>query len=423
MTEDNPIILLAGETDEDLVPLRSQVDFGRAPQSAVILVNYIGSWDSQARNAFDYAVSIWETQITSNVPILVNAEWAALSPGILGGAGPYYNIRNFSGAPRTNTWYPAALANSLAGYDLNSSLPDIAATFNSAFSSWYFGTDGNAPSNTYDFVTVVLHELGHGLGFTGTMEIDDGIFSNSAECFGTAGYGCWGYFNGQPTGSPAIYDTLTENGSGQDLITFQNPSFTLAAQLQSNSVYFLGANAQAANGGTRPRLFAPTQWINGSSYAHLDESAFPQGTANALMTPYLNNGEVLHSPGAVTIGIFRDVGWNVSSAPELEPLPSFMLLIGDSIVPAIDLWQYVDDPDTGDDQLTFSMQTTDVLAGVSIRNNRYIDIEPIPDFPLQAEITITVADPQGNTDSQKFSVFVVREIFSNHLPMVIAGDS
>ena len=76
-----------------------------------------------------------------------------------------------------------------------------------------------------------------------------------------------------------------------------------------------------------PTPFAPTQWINGSSYAHLDESAFPQGTANALMTPYLNNGEVLHSPGAVTIGIFRDVGWNVSSAPELEPLPSFMLLI------------------------------------------------------------------------------------------------
>ena len=53
MTEDNPIILLAGETDEDLVPIRSpQVDFGRVPQSAVILVNYIGSWDSQARNAF-----------------------------------------------------------------------------------------------------------------------------------------------------------------------------------------------------------------------------------------------------------------------------------------------------------------------------------------------------------------------------------
>ncbi|MCO5191192.1 MAG: hypothetical protein M9918_23770, partial [Anaerolineae bacterium] len=108
---------------------------------------------------------------------------------------------------------------------------------------------------------------------------------------------------------------------------------------------------------------------------------------------------------------------------ELEPLPSFMLLIGDSIVPAIDLWQYVDDPDTGDDQLTFSMQTTDVLAGVSIRNNRYIDIEPIPDFPLQAEITITVADPQGNTDSQKFSVFVVREIFSNYLPMAIQEES
>lgn len=422
MTEGEPIILLAGETDELLAPIRSQISFGRAPQSADIIVTYIGSWDSQARAAFDYAIAIWETQITSNVPILVQAEWDTLASGILGGAGPFYQIRNFSGAPRSNTWYPAALANSIAGYDLDGSNPDIFAVFNSAFPDWYFGIDGNPPSNKYDFTTVVLHEIGHGLGFTGSMEVDDGNFFNESECFGTSGYGCWGYFNGQPTGSPAIYDTFTENGSGQDLITFQNPSNTLAVQLQSNSVYFFGANAQTANGGSRPRLFAPTTWINGSSYSHLDESAFPQGTANALMTPYLNNGEVLHSPGAVAMGIFQDVGWNTSSGPVLEPLPSFMLLVGDSIVPAIDLWQYVEDPDTTDDQLTFSLQTTDSLAGVSLRNNRYIDIEPIPDFPLQAEITITVADLQGNTDSQKFSVFVVRDIFSTYLPMLVSDD-
>ncbi|MCK7534680.1 MAG: hypothetical protein MZV63_28610 [Marinilabiliales bacterium] len=40
------------------------------------------------------------------------------------------------------------------------------ATFNKEV-KWYFGTDGNTPELLYDFVTVVLHEIGHGLGFTG----------------------------------------------------------------------------------------------------------------------------------------------------------------------------------------------------------------------------------------------------------------
>ena len=42
------------------------------------------------------------------------------------------------------------------------------------------------------FVTVVLHEIGHGLGFAGTASVDDG--ANSAECDGVIDNGC---FDGQ----------------------------------------------------------------------------------------------------------------------------------------------------------------------------------------------------------------------------------
>ena len=44
---------------------------------------------------------------------------------------------------------------------------DIVANFNSSF-EWYLGTDGNA-GTSYDLMTVVLHELAHGLGFIGSM--------------------------------------------------------------------------------------------------------------------------------------------------------------------------------------------------------------------------------------------------------------
>src|SRR5262245_60970749 len=71
-----------------------------------------------------------------------------------------------------NTWYPTALANRLAGTDLDPASSDITAQFSSVIGTtctlplgWYYGFDGQAPTGTLDFVTVVFHELGHGLGF------------------------------------------------------------------------------------------------------------------------------------------------------------------------------------------------------------------------------------------------------------------
>lgn len=32
--------------------------------------------------------------------------------------------------------------------------------------NWYYGIDGNPPSTKYDLISTVLHEIGHGLGFS-----------------------------------------------------------------------------------------------------------------------------------------------------------------------------------------------------------------------------------------------------------------
>src|SRR5690349_23746625 len=68
-------------------------------------------------------------------------------------------------------WYCQALANKLSGVD-QSALEDINATFNSdvdnstclGTTSWYYGFDGNDGTDV-ELLPVVLHELGHGLGF------------------------------------------------------------------------------------------------------------------------------------------------------------------------------------------------------------------------------------------------------------------
>ncbi len=287
-----------------------------APHSATITVNYIGSWDAQAQAAFQYAVDIWETQIISSVPIVVDAEWTALPNGVLGSAGATSLYRNFSGAPRTDTWYPVALANKLGSADLNGNTAEIHANFSSAFANWYFGTDGYPPPDKYDFASVVLHELGHGLGFFGSMIVDDGDSGNGDECTGTANVGCWG--NG--SGLPFVYDIFTENGSATALLSFPNNSTQLGAQLTSNDIFFDGAHANEANSNTPIELYAPATWQYGSSYSHLGEVF--NGTENALMTYSASPGESIHDPGPVMLGMFEDMGWTINQSAS-PPTPTF----------------------------------------------------------------------------------------------------
>ncbi|MFP4578568.1 MAG: CARDB domain-containing protein, partial [Coleofasciculus sp.] len=270
--------------------------------TSTINVNYNG-FSTEAQAAFEYAVDIWESLIVSPVPIEIEADWTPLGKdtNILGSARSNDYYYNFANAAYANTSYPSALANSLAGFDLDTTAHDINVNFNSNYSNWYFDTDGNTPTGKTDFVSVVLHELGHGLGFSGSMNYD----SNTKQ-------GSW-------WSQPKIYDHFTVNGSGQKLIdTFPNNSVALGAQLISDNLFFNGSNAVAANGGTNPKLYAPSIWELGSSYAHLDEATYGSGSSNALMTPQITPGEANHHPGAVTLGIFEDLGWIINFQPQSD---------------------------------------------------------------------------------------------------------
>jgi hypothetical protein len=281
-------------------------------QTSTITINYLPAgagrfgdicttWPAAAQAAFSYAAGIWQGKLNSSVPITIEACWATnLPPGALGHGGYLNSFRNFTNAPQLNTEYPVALANSLAGRDLDTATPDIYIGFNNAF-SWFFGTDENTPPAAfeYDLVSVALHEICHGLGFIGAMEV-------------TGTSGGWGDF-------PLIYDRFTQNGSGQTLLNttlFPNPSAALAAQLTGGNLFFNGTNANAANAGSPAGIYAPPTWSDGSSYSHLGEDF--NGTDNALMTFSLSNGESLHDPGPVTLGILKDLGWLVS--PSLHTL-------------------------------------------------------------------------------------------------------
>jgi hypothetical protein len=296
-----------------LYPYRSTPAAGRVgprPQpserlstvSSTFVVTYHG-FPSSAKAAFQRAVDLWSLLVKSPVPIRIDATWTTLGDGILGGARAATYVRDFGGAPKAGTWYPIALANARAGTDLSSSV-DVEAQFNSSGIPWYLGTDGNVPFGKLDLTTVVLHEIGHGLGLSDSTDVVGGL----------------GYWGGE--GYPTAYDRLAGSSGGTPVPSYANGSSALASMLRSNAMRWIGTYGTTANGGVRPRLYSPDPYELGSSVAHLDEDAFPTGTANALMTPYLDDGEALHDPGDVGLGMLRDLGWTVTGAKGVAAAPT-----------------------------------------------------------------------------------------------------
>lgn len=149
----------------------------------------------QRLNAFKFAAGIWGEILDSPVPIVINANFAPINipstpctstTGILGQAGTTGFVSDFANAPIAHVGYPMALANMLAGRDLNGSVAEINATFNSLVdnatclgdTNFYYGYDGNHGKDL-DLVSVLLHEFAHGLGFAGNTNVGSGNFGSS----------------------------------------------------------------------------------------------------------------------------------------------------------------------------------------------------------------------------------------------------
>lgn len=262
------------------------------PRSAIINLEFGPLFPEEAKPAVERAVDIWSQSIETVVPVKIQANWDSLPPNILAQAAPYEVLNNFEGAPEANRQYAIALANQLAGQDLNPAAPDMVVKL-AKDTEWYFGLDGQVPDSVYDMVTVALHEMGHGLGYLG-----------SANYNGTSGF--LGF-----QGIPFIFDQFVEESDQTSVLDYVSGTVTFGEVLESDALFWNGENGGEAHGIGRPRLFAPTNWAPGASFSHLRESSYPEGNANSLMTPFLNTAESIHTPGAVSLGMMQDMGWNL----------------------------------------------------------------------------------------------------------------
>jgi hypothetical protein len=299
------------------------------------------AWSPGATAAFRAAADVWERTVESRVPIVVEAVARSLGPDELGGAGPFDYLRNEGTtvvpdgrAPtaaelRDDVFEPIALANARTGRDnappaageLN---PDIVAEFNPNLGGLYFGTDGRPPAHLLDFRTIVMHEIGHGLGLSGTAVLEGDHASVGVSDVN----GDTGVRTGVSFDQFTYATTDAQAGSGGTrLLTMPDGSEALRQALTGGRLYWSGQQALTAARGGKVRLSAPPRcgepgpyrscqpgespFVPGSSYSHLDESTYGRETPNALMTPYLDPGEAYADPGQIAMGLLGDMGYAV----------------------------------------------------------------------------------------------------------------
>ena len=272
-----------------------------------------------AKNQVQAAIDLWAVNFDSKVPINVDATWGRSSAAdILGSARPDRYYAKFSGAPDSSLWYASALANALAGKDLDLDNPEIVIQINSE-APWDLAGLGKPTRFEYDLKSVMFHELAHGLGFLSTSSY---LFDRT---------------KGQYVGileQPTPFDAFLQTQDGNRLADLPSPSFELGQAL-SNKLVWSGPEGVLANNGDKPLMYTPSSYDPGSSVSHLDENTFANSGANAVMTPNLEAGEVFNEPGPILLGMMKDL--RTKPAPGLAAgVPSEVLntqaLIADSSV-------------------------------------------------------------------------------------------
>jgi hypothetical protein len=214
--------------------------------------------------------------------------------------------------------------------DLDAGSPDIQAAFNSSIdnnnddclagTNWYYGLDGNT-SGDIDLFQVVLHELGHGMGFLTLLDGQTGtLLLNKNDIF------------------MVFLQDMTQNQTWPNLSDAQR----MASATNNGNLVWSGATVTSMAGGLSSgvhpsgfvRMYAPTTYNEGSSISHWDTTLFP----NQLMEPQATGD-------TRTIGLayelMIDLGWPVNT---IVPTPTATLPPGPTPTPTdpptvIDNWK------------------------------------------------------------------------------------
>jgi hypothetical protein len=250
----------------------------------------------QRLNAVRYAAEIWGAALDSDVDIravIVSA------PGCPFGGYTSVSVvvRDFVGAPLANTWYPIALANKLAGMDL---CPEGGSCTSSDDMTIAVGRDCGLYLGLLStgfgthLVSLMLHELGHGLGFTTQMDT----------------------FTGQKLlGFDDVYMRNLEDHQTGKLYPEMTDAERAAANMNPPHLHWVGPSVVAASG----------ILLDGADPSgHVEMMAFSGGVifgtsvyhfASSLSPPQVMTTSGTQHDVGLALHVMRDIGWFAEGAP------------------------------------------------------------------------------------------------------------
>jgi hypothetical protein len=301
----------------------------------------------QRRNAFNHALERIRSQLTGTAPIHIRACWSALGGdadrATLASAGPTTLVRDdvafgprTSAAPflaSTHTWYASAGASQLAGTDRcrhaggNCGAPDVFIQFNGDVERgtvlggrkfhYGFGAPPAGGTQSIDFVATAMHEITHGLGFVGLLNLDA-----DAGPIGEKFRACYNDGFCEAEGHDDAYSNATGHLQGNTVTPLSELDDAARAAALTSGFGLRWIDEAAVQSpanphrdqpfpGNLPRLYAPVSIEPGSSLSHLDTSV-----TGELMRPFV-------TAGARELGLaapmLSAVGWRQTDAAVPTP--------------------------------------------------------------------------------------------------------
>jgi hypothetical protein len=264
------------------------------------------AWSTEAQVAMNLVVDILDDLLNSAVPIVIDACFQRVDPegGTLAFAGATTNLTQAEAPalPVANRTYPIALANAIAGIDHNGAEVELVATANAEVAWDYCTTGCNVAADRSDFVSTMVHEVLHGLGFLTS-------FDQSQDDPNSGAYS-------EP---PAVIDDyVIRVADGVKLLDLPNHSAELLAAMQqgSGTVALNAPNTVAINGGVAPFLYTPNPFSQGSSMSHWDDD-HPTNLGR-MMNSATGDGPSSRVVDAITLMTLKDIGWSVNDAADFS---------------------------------------------------------------------------------------------------------
>jgi len=378
------------------------------PTPSLPIGGNIGNTVGQQRViVFEYAAALVASVINSTVPISIEAKFDPLTcdatSGILGLAGPNGFHQNFLGTPLSNTFYSQAQANSLSGADLNPSTDDMGMTFNSSVDNnsgcldnrnWYYGLDGNPPSNDIDFLTTVLHEVMHGIGFLTRVNLTSGA---------------------KQSGSDDAYMLNIEDHSLGKIWPNMTNSQRAASAKDDPDLHFIGNHVQNNLGGLtdginqgHARLYAPSTLSTFSSVSHFSNAFEPFQLMEHQQTGTASN------IGLATY-VLADIGWSIQANQETVISTIDNQLLRDIQTLTVDFTVMDNDTDPSSLSIVGNSSNTTVVSNNNIVLSgtgrlRTLNIAPNLNSTGSTIITLTADDGSTPTSAIDFILEVTDDL-------------